>query len=153
MNDYEINVQTLAIIPLKEGKSRVIEENNSYIVNKTPMKIIDNSCKFFGSSYEGRFSGTKTLTGITHKSPIIIEESRKMIFFPTKSPRLDSCIWISFNNILKYEQKENNSIIKFCCGKVLELDISYNIIDNQILRATRLESVLNKRMNELVKSI
>ena len=37
MNDYEINVQTLAIIPLKEGKSRVIEENNSYIVNKTPM--------------------------------------------------------------------------------------------------------------------
>lgn len=153
MNDYEINVQTLAIIPLKEGKSRVIEENNSYIVNKTPMKIIDNSCKFFGSSYEGRFSGTKTLTGITHKSPIIIEESRKMIFFPTKSPRLDSCIWISFNNILNYEQKENNSIIKFCCGKVLELDISYNIIDNQILRATRLESVLNKRMNELVKSI
>lgn len=153
MNDYEINVQTLAIIPLKEGKSKVIEENNSYIVNKTPMKIIDNSCKFFGSSYEGRFSGTKTLTGITHKSPIIIEESRKMIFFPTKSPRLDSCIWISFNNILNYEQKENNSIIKFCCGKVLELDISYNIIDNQILRATRLESVLNKRMNELVKSI
>lgn len=153
MNDYEINVQTLAIIPLKEGKSRVIEENNSYIVNKTPMKIIDNSCKFFGSSYEGRFCGTKTLTGITHKSPIIIEESRKMIFFPTKSPRLDSCIWISFNNILNYEQKENNSIIKFCCGKVLELDISYNIIDNQILRATRLESVLNKRMNELVKSI
>lgn len=153
MNNYEINKQTLAIIPLKEGKSRVIEENNNYIVNKSPMKIIDNSCKFFGSSYEGRFSGTKTLTGITHKSPIIIEESRKMIFFPTKSPRLDSCIWISFNNILNYEQKENNSIIKFCCGKVLELDISYNIIDNQILRATRLESVLNKRMNELVKSI
>ena len=101
MNDYEINAQTLAIIPLKEGKSKVIEVNNSFIINKTPIKIIDNSCKFFGSSYEGRFSGTKNLTGITHKSPIIVEESRKMIFFPTKSPRLDSCIWISFNNILK----------------------------------------------------
>lgn len=153
MNDYEINAQTLAIIPLKEGKSKVIEVNNSFIINKTPIKIIDNSCKFFGSSYEGRFCGTKNLTGITHKSPIIVEESRKMIFFPTKSPRLDSCIWISFNNILNYKRENNNSVIKFCCGKEIKLNISYNIIDNQVLRSTRLESILNKRINELSKSI
>lgn len=153
MKRYEVNTQTLAIIPIGEGKSKVIEKKMDFIVNATPRKIINDSCKFFGSSYEGRFSGTKTLTGITHKSPIIIEESRKIIFFPTKSPRLDTCSWISFNNIEEYNGDTKNSIIKFSCGRTLRLNISYTIIDNQVLRSTRLESILRKRIKSFEKSI
>ena len=85
MNEYEINAQTLAIIPIGKERSKIIEVNGDYIINKSPIRILDDSCKFFGSSYEGRFCGTKTLTGITHKSPIIVEESKRIIFFPTKS--------------------------------------------------------------------
>ena len=153
MNEYEINRKTLAIIPIGENKSKVIEVGEEFIVNCSPIKIVDNSCKFFGSSYEGRFYGTKTLTGITHKSPIIIEESKKIIFFPTKSPRLNTCIWLSFNNILNYIEKGKESIITFSCGKEIKLDISYSIIDNQVLRSTRLESVLSKRIENFSKSI
>lgn len=148
MNEYEINAQTLAVIPIGKERSKVIEKNGDFIINATPTKIIDDSCKYFGSSYEGRFCGTKTLTGITHKSPIIIEESKKIIFFPTKSPRLNTCIWISFNNVSDYYGDGKDSVINFSCGKVLRLHVSYAIIDNQILRSTRLESVLRKRINE-----
>lgn len=81
MKEYEINAQTLAVIPVKENKTRIIEMNKELMVNLPCREIIDNSCKFFGSSLEGRVNGTKTLTGITHKSPIIIEESKKIIFF------------------------------------------------------------------------
>lgn len=146
MNEYEINAQTLAIIPLGEFKSKIIEKSGDLIVNSSTAKIIDDSCKFFGSSYEGRFNGTKSLTGITHKAPIIIEESKKLIFFPTKSPRVNTCIWLSFNNIASYEGDGKDVIINFNGGKKLKLHISYSIIDNQVLRATRLESVLSKRM-------
>lgn len=148
MNEYEINAQTLAIIPLGKEKSKVIEKNGDFIINSSPIKIIDESCKFFGSSYEGRFAGTKTLTGITHKSPIIIEESKKIIFFPTKSPRLNTCAWISFNNVSDYYGDGKDSVIRFSCGKELRLHTSYTIIDNQVLRATRLESILRKRIRE-----
>lgn len=148
MNDYEINRKTLAIIPIDKEKSRIIEEDEDLIVNKKAIKIIDNACKFFGSSYEGRFKGTKNLTGITHKSPIIIEESRKIIFFPTNSPRLDKCIWLSFNNIINYKSNGKNCIVQFSCGKKINLHASYAIIDNQILRSTRLESILTKRIEK-----
>lgn len=153
MNEYEINAQTLAIIPISDNKSKVIEVNGDYIINASTLKIVDESCRFFGSSYEGRFCGTKKLIGITHKSPIIVEESRKIIFFPTKSPRLSSCAWLSFNNISEYEGNGQDVIIKFSCGKVLNLHTSYTIIDNQVLRSTRLESVLARRMQDFIKSI
>ena len=37
---------------------------------------MDDSCKYFGSSYQGRYEGTKNLIGMNYKLPIIIEESR-----------------------------------------------------------------------------
>ena len=148
MNDYEISEKTLAIIPIGNEKSKIVDEYGDYIINKTPMKIIDESCRYFGSSYEGRFCGTKKMIGISHKSPIIIEESRKIIFFPTHSPRIKNCTWISFNNIMEYKGDGKDSTIKFSCGKSIDIHSSYSIIDNQVLRSTRLESVLSKRINK-----
>ncbi len=99
--NYEINKNTLAIIPIENKKSKVIEKSNEYIISKNSFQVVEHSCKYFGSSYAGRHKGTKELTGITHKSPIIIEESSKLIFFPTTSPLRDDCIWVSLNNIKK----------------------------------------------------
>lgn len=107
---------------------------------------------FFGSSYDGRFEGTKTIMGISHKSPIIIEETRKIIFFPTTSPRINTCCWIALNNIKDYYKSDNNTVIIFNCGKKIKLHLSYPIIDNQVLRATRLEALLNKRIEEIEKT-
>lgn len=147
MNSYEINSETQAIIPVGEDKSKIIEANRTLIVNQTPMKIIDMSCKYFGSSYQGRFIGTKNLIGVSHKAPIIIEETREIIFFPTSSPRLNNCSWLSLKHLQNYKKSNNNSIILFNSGYLLNLDISYGILDNQVLRATRLESVLRLRKN------
>lgn len=148
MTNYEINSDTLAILPISNYKSKVIEKEVEYEINMTPMQIIENSCKYFGSSYQGRFFGTKSMTGITHKSPIIIEETKEIIFFPTNSPRLYECSWISLNNVNKHLKKDDKSIIEFNTGYLLELDISYGSLDNQILRASRLESILRKRKNK-----
>lgn len=145
MDTYEINNSTLAIIPISKNCSKVIEKENNYIINNSTTDIIDHSCKFFGSSYNGRCEGTKNLVGFNYKSPIIIEESREIIFFPTSSPRFDNCSWISLNNIDKYIKKENKSSIYFKNGINLDFKISYSSLENQILRATMLESKLRQR--------
>ena len=85
MENYEISSATLAIVPLGEDVSKVYEEEDEYIIQKSSNSIIKENCEFYGSSYEGRCIGTKTLTGIKTKFPIIIEESRNIIFFPTSS--------------------------------------------------------------------
>lgn len=145
MKEYEINTNTIALIPINKESTRVIEKEKTFFVNMTPMNIIKRSCEYFGSSYNGRHEGTKFLTGISHKSPIIIEESKNMIYFPTTSPRLDSCLWISLKHIQNYKKLDGKSLIIFENGEELIIDISYGSFDNQYLRATKLDSILNKR--------
>ncbi|MBO5530603.1 MAG: competence protein ComK [Bacilli bacterium] len=147
MISYEINCDTLALIPVSEKETKIIERNNIFNVNNSVMNIIENSCEYFGSSYLGRHEGTKKLIGITHKAPIIIEESKNLIYFPTTSPRLENCIWIALNNIKTYERKNGKTELQFINNQKLRLDISFGSLDNQVLRATKLESVLRKRIN------
>ncbi len=146
---YEINKETLAILSCGKDKSRIIEKTKDFIINKNATKIIDDSCKYFGSSYLGRVEGSKNILNSSHKLPIIIEESRSITFFPTTSPRLDKCSWVSLNNINKYYKNLDTTTIIFNCGKNIKLDISYGIIDNQILRATRLEMLFKKRKKNI----
>ena len=142
MKDYEINIDTLAIIPIDENTSKVYEEENEYIVQKSSNSIIKNNCEFYGSSYQGRCEGTKYLTGIRSKCPIIVEESRNIIFFPTTSTRNKQSSWIALNKVNKYYKENYNSIIEFKNSKIINLNISYYSLDNQICRATILKTKL-----------
>lgn len=145
-NDYEISSNTLLLYSLKNNETIIYESDNKYIIKKKSTKIIDDSCKYFGSSLFGRQEGTKNLIGTAIKAPIIIEDSKIIIFFPTNSPRNNLCNWISYNNLIKYEKIDNNyTKLYFNNGFIFDIDISYNIIDNQVTRCIKLEKIYLKR--------
>lgn len=151
MDNYEINEETIALMPLDEKNTQVYEVDNCFLVNKEANKIIEDSCEYFGSSYEGRKKGTTKLTGITHKVPIIVEESKNIIFFPIASPRLKDCAWISLNHIDSYKKDDIYSSVNFKNNKNLLLNVSYGSFDNQVLRATKLDSMFRNRKLEINK--
>ena len=142
LDEYEINSSTLAIIPIDDNTSHVYEEEAEYVITKNSNKLIDYNCKFYGSSYRGRCEGTKYLTGIKSKFPIIIEESRNIIFFPTSSYRSDDNSWIALNKIKKYKSDFYGTKILFENEQEIEVPISYYSIDNQFSRATMLKAKL-----------
>lgn len=147
--NYEITYDTQLIMPLNNNSSRIYEFSNEYVVNNNSMKILEHSCEYFGSSFEGRKEGTKKLLGITHKSPIIIEESRKIIFFPTESPDNENCSWINLEKIDRYYKTSiKKTTIQFKDGLTLEFDVSYGSLTNQIMRATRLKYILEERISK-----
>ena len=148
MYNYEINNDTMALI-YNFDSTIVYEKNNTFKISNTiPNKIIKYSCEYFGSSFDGRVKGTNVLTGITHKVPIIIEESNDVIFFPTTSSRLKECSWIRNKYIKNYKKINGNNVeLIFINDDKLLLDCSYETINNQILRSSRLESVIRYRKN------
>lgn len=145
LENYEINNGTLAIIPINENQSQVYEFNNKYIVNSDVKTIINNSCKYFGSSFIGRYEGSKTLLGMNYKLPIIIEETQEIIFFPTSSPRFDKCSWISLKNIENYKEENNKVVVNFKTGENVNFNLSIFSFENQVFRAIRLERILKRR--------
>ena len=149
MDNYKINNKTLAIVPISDNKTKIYENNNVIVVENSVKNLIEENCRYYGSSYRGRKQGTSDLIGVTHKSPIIIEESSDIIFFPTCSPRLKTCSWISLNNIESFKQYQMESIITFQNNLKLKIPVSSKIINNQVLRATRLESVHQRRQQKI----
>ena len=146
--DYEITFDTQVILPVENNSSRIIENNESYVINVPPMQVLEHSCEYFGSSFNGRKEATKKLLGITHKSPIIVEESRKIIFFPTTSPDRIDCVWINLEKVNKYyKSSSKKSIIEFKNGDIIEFDVSIGSLTNQIMRASRLKYILEERIS------
>ena len=148
MKEYEINDDTYAVISEKFGKTKVIEKNIEYQIEKDAYKVMDDSCKYYGSSYKGRLEASKKILECSYKLPIIVEESSALIFFPIKSSLLDDCCWINLNSIKKVIKMDNKSKILFKNDKEIIFDISKLSIDNQIYRSSRLESVIIKRISK-----
>ena len=145
MESYEINKDTVALIPKDEDKTIVYEVDKSFVINKKPLKIVEESCEYFGSSLQGRQIGTSKLIGFTHKVPVIIEESFELIFFPTLSPKNNECSWLSYSHIFKPDKFKDKTIVELKNGKKILVDVSRSIIDNQLYRCSRLKDVLQVR--------
>ena len=86
-------------------------------------------------------STSSSLTILTNTSP-------GFKLFLTSSPRLADCSWLRLSSINRYYYENNKLVVEFKNKDKIVLDTSYGIVDNQVLRATRLESVLNGRKLE-----
>ena len=148
MNNYEINEETYAIISKDIGKTEIIEKSNDYIIDNDAYKVMDESCKYFGSSYEGRKEGSKSILGAEYKVPIVVEDTENLIVFPTTSPYADDCVWISLKRISNiYKIDACNSKIVFDNNKEIIVPCSFRSLENQLARASRLDLILRNRKN------
>ena len=147
--NYEISKGTLAIVPNKKDGSLVYEDADRYLINQTPYEIMESSCLYFGSSYEGRKQGAKNILGAEYKVPIIVDDSDNIIVFPTTSPLSQDCVWLSLRHLKSFERIDaNNTKIIFDNNKQLIVPVSYRSIENQISRASRLDYVIRSRKNK-----
>ena len=143
---YIVNYETLMIVPFGKGKSKVFERDDEFIVNMSVFSIIKDSCLFFGSSFDGRREGTKAILNCDIKVPIIIEDSKNLIFFPTSSYRDDKTVWISYNNLLKHTKYNvDETLLNFIGNIDIKVNVRYNRIDNQIIRCIKLDTIISRR--------
>ena len=155
---YEVTPLTMAVLSKKDEtgitKTFVLEETREYTVHKTPTKMIDDACKFFGSSLKGRLEGTKGISRITHKAPIAIDPSSGMYFFPTASPTNTKCSWIAHTHILEIQPiGKSKTKITFKNGKSIILTVSYGSMLNQVQRTAQFRFSLDTRIKLLKESI
>lgn len=145
MEKYEINENTAAIIGVNDNLSKVIEGNKEYFVGDSSFSIMENSCEYFGSTCSGRIIGSRKMLGANYKVPIIVEESRDIIFFPISEIDNPKCTWISLNWFDRVEEDYNKNYIYLKSGKKIPTKVSIYSIENQVLRSSKLNLILNNR--------
>lgn len=144
-NVYKITNDTLIIQSLSKKQVKIIELNSEILENINHIRMIQDSCIYYGSTYEGRIKSAKKILKIYRKIPIIISEKHNLLFFPICSTRLVNCIWISYNNLEKYKPLFNKTRLYFTNNFYYDVDFSYNIIHNQVIKCMLLEKNLEKK--------
>jgi len=147
MENYIINSKTIAVIGIDNNTCKVIEKDEEIIINKSSFSVIEDSCLYYGSSYQGRVDASNTLISNSYKVPIIVENINNLVFFPTISPNSSSCMWISidmvFNNIV--DKDTNSCKIVFKNNKEILNNLSKYSMENQMLKSYILYSIMKSR--------
>lgn len=145
---YEITDETVALIPINSSTTRIIELEKEYIVSESAFNIMEENCEYYGSTYDGRVKSAKKILNFAYKIPVLVEETEKIIFFPTKSITDSSCCWINSNLVTERKKCGKNIKVIFKNGIEEEFNISKLSFENQLLRANMLNSMLTKRISK-----
>lgn len=145
---YEINDETIALIPVNSHTTRVIELSKEYIIPQATFNIMEENCEYYGSTYEGRVKAAQKILNFSYKLPLLVEETERIIFFPTKASINKECCWINHNFVTKREKCGKNIKVQFQNGLEEEFEISKLSFENQLMRANMLDSMLTKRIRK-----
>ncbi len=151
VDDYEVNPYTLCLFPFEEGVNiytKIYELDDVYISTLKPLEIVKNSCKSFASSYEGRKEGTRQLTGITHKPPIIVDSHTSIYLFPTTSPLKDECVWMSHDHVSSHDKIDSHNIqVTFRNRLELPIAMSDYSFESQMMRTSMLRFKFSQQID------
>lgn len=98
--------------------------------------ILNESCISYGSSLNGRIKGSKWALKSKYKLPIVVSEKEKLVFFPVKEMGRE--IWVNFDMIKEVKKNKNVVKVEFKNGLKVDINVSYTIFNNQVLKASRL---------------
>ncbi|WP_137789322.1 competence protein ComK [Bacillus sp. E(2018)] len=149
---YLITSKTIAIQPFINQWGRVCaeiyEEGAVILVEKKPFRIIKDSCPYYGGTYDGKKDAAQINLGRMCFPPIMIDTKLDIFFFPTKSPRKDSCIWLSQPHIDDIESIDwKNVRVLFLNGMDLPIESTSRALKAKLHRAAHYRNVLLNRTN------
>lgn len=152
--DYFITKETLLIMPITRTQTKILENENVMLVDSKTFKIVNDNCKFYGSTYLNRVEFSKTILNCRCKMPIILDNDGNIILFPTTSNRQDLCTWLNYNNIKSYKKmSSNNVVITFLNGIKIAINMSYYTFEHQINKCQRLKlDYLEKKVLNVYKN-
>lgn len=146
---YIINPYTSSILPTYDAfanlKSIVSEKGKLFLVNKSPIKIIEHSLLNYASSLQGARDGSRHLIGNTHMSPIMISEKLGIYWFPTKSFSRPDCVWISLGQYKDYDPINQNSLkVNFKNCRSILIDSTIKSFETKLNNAIKLKHKMNE---------
>lgn len=121
-----------------DGLNTTVETTHGDVIFKGNVikEILNESCINYGSSLNGRIKGSKYALKSKYKLPIIISEKEKLVFFPVKEMGRE--IWVNFDMIKELKRKNSGVVVCFKNGLSQEINVSYTVFNNQVLKASRL---------------
>ncbi|OZU88401.1 competence protein [Virgibacillus indicus] len=137
---FIISQKTKAIMAEEESgyyRAKILEGDTEKFSIHKPLQIIDNSCLVYGASLEGRKTSVKQILNSASKLPIPVNVNEGIYMMPTASTKNKDCVWLSYQHIHTYEQRDDKTYITFHDGTGIYINTSENAFDQQFKRTSQ----------------
>lgn len=147
---YVINLDSIMLTSEYDSfaneNTRLLEGDRPLLIDQRPINIINDSLLYYGSDLKGALKGAKSILGNCYMSPIAINTTQNIIWFPCKAFNHPYCIWLAYHNIVdtvKIDAFSSMVITKH--GHIVELDMKISSLKKQMLKAGHLAMKYRER--------
>lgn len=99
--------------------TKVRESDQTFIVRKSPVQIIDYSLNCIGFDLKGALRAAKLLLNLDKKYmlPVLVNHIKEIVLFPTHSMKNEKNIWLNPKHIKKTFSEKRNTLVYFSNGE------------------------------------
>jgi competence protein ComK len=125
--------------------SRVMIGKTSYLVDRTPLQLLDETLMYIGFDLRGATSSAKSILGIKAKCPVMINSYQSVCLFPTKSPQWIDCIWFNPEHIVKTKARSGKTEVELSNGYSIIIGAKLLAFNNKVTKANQLRRISMER--------
>lgn len=147
--DYTINEKTVLLTgeysELGEPWTRVIEGEETFIIKRRPVELINKSLLCSGSEFHAARRSSKQILGDCHMCPIKVNSYLGIWLFPTKSFRNHHCIWFSLMHVK--DEKScgiRRTKVELSFNHEIEIQMKESTFKNKKLKAMELRDRMTR---------
>lgn len=119
----------------------VTECHQKFIVDQSPLAILDDSIRSIGYDLRGARETAKRLLGNVHHCPILVNPIDRIVVFPTKSAYHEECVWFNPFHIKQTRSRKYKTIITFSNGETTLFPAKVSSFNDKIQKAEQLEEM------------
>lgn len=133
--------------------ARIVEGTTSFLVDRTPLQLLDDTLMYIGFDLKGAITGAKSILGKKMKCPIIVNPYLRICLFPNKSPKKADCIWFNPDHITKTTAAGSKTEVELSNGYSITVDSKLAYFNDKIYTANKLLRLSEERGTQPNSSI
>lgn len=127
--------------------SRVFEGEDTFLVRKTPIALIEETLLHVGSDFLGARRSSKYLLSPMRMHPISVNPQMGILMFPTKNIKSHSCVWFSLIHVKSTTRVGINLTEVFMSyGHTILIDMTERTFHTKHNNAIKLQETISRNL-------
>ncbi|MDQ0201917.1 competence protein ComK [Neobacillus ginsengisoli] len=143
--NYIINQHLMCMVGVydRNGKTCTIvrEVNKTFIVDKSPLEILEISIKSIGFNLKGAMATSKWFLGDIHMCPVMVNPILKICLFPIQSAKRVDTMWFNPDHIHRTNSFYRKTNVKFKNGFHMLVNSKLSSFNNKLKIAEQYQEI------------
>lgn len=130
----------------RQGKlcTLVKELNRTFIVDRSPLQILNDSIRCIGFDLRGAMETAKWLLGNKYMRPVMVNPVYRICVFPDKSSKNPCAMWFNPCHIARTKSFNQRTQIGFTNGLSITHPLSLNTFNQKLQIADQFRKLISK---------